>query len=80
MPSPLEDLRCLIFLLKSEQESRLLLESLAAFGTPGNPAMLFAFKHCDALKKQGLSQDAGSFYDPEQDILRMRSLFISLDL
>ncbi|CAK9063151.1 unnamed protein product [Durusdinium trenchii] len=68
-----KDLRCLIFLLKSEQEARLLLESVSSFSTPGNPAMLFAFKHYDALRKENLLQDQSgwSLYDAEQDYARM---------
>eukprot|EP00435_Cladocopium_sp_Y103_P006034 s4401_g1.t4 len=65
-----KDLRCLVFILRSEQDSRLLLDSVESFGTPGNPAMLFAFKHMEALRKEGLQEEHDSgwdLYDPEQD-------------
>mmetsp|Transcript_74424 Transcript_74424/g.150480 ORF Transcript_74424/g.150480 Transcript_74424/m.150480 type:complete len:752 (-) Transcript_74424:51-2306(-) len=69
-----KDLRCLVFILRSEQDSRLLLDSVESFGTPGNPAMLFAFKFADALRKDGLQEEHDSgwdLYDPEQDYARM---------
>ncbi|CAJ1386956.1 unnamed protein product, partial [Effrenium voratum] len=65
-----KDLRCLVLLLRSEQDLRTLQESIGSFGMPGNPAMLFAFTHHEALKNQGLLKepDSGwSFYDPEQE-------------
>lgn len=68
-----KDLRCLVFILRSEQDSRLLVDSVESFGTPGNPAMLFAFKFADALRKDGQEEhDSGwDLYDPEQDYARM---------
>ncbi|OLP90643.1 Phosphoinositide 3-phosphatase [Symbiodinium microadriaticum] len=51
---------------------RLVSEAVAAFGC--NPAMLFATKHFEALKKEGALEvpDSGwCFYDPIQDFARM---------
>ncbi|CAE7819230.1 MTMR2, partial [Symbiodinium sp. CCMP2456] len=69
-----KDLRVLCFFMPTDAEMRLVSEAVAAFGCPGNPAMLFATKHFEALKKEGALEvpDSGwCFYDPIQDSARM---------
>eukprot|EP00931_Biecheleriopsis_adriatica_P066747 TRINITY_DN41035_c0_g1_i1.p1 TRINITY_DN41035_c0_g1~~TRINITY_DN41035_c0_g1_i1.p1 ORF type:complete len:749 (+),score=147.60 TRINITY_DN41035_c0_g1_i1:43-2289(+) len=69
-----KDLRTMVFIVGTERDVRNIRESVAAFGTPGNPAMLFAFKHFDELNRQHASQDLGAgwdIYDPLQEYARM---------
>lgn len=70
-----KDLRTLIFLVTSEADIRTIHEAMNAFGTPGNPSMLFAFKHLDALRRlepAAKDRDSGwAVYDPQQEYARM---------
>lgn len=70
-----KDLRTLVFLVASEADIRTIHEAFSAFGTPGNPSMLFAFKYLDALRRlepAAKDLDVGwAVYDPLQEYARM---------
>uniref|UniRef100_A0A7S4SLR4 Myotubularin phosphatase domain-containing protein n=1 Tax=Alexandrium monilatum TaxID=311494 RepID=A0A7S4SLR4_9DINO len=65
-----KDFRSLALLMRSEDDWRNVLDAVGAFGTPGNPALLFAFKHAEACS--GPEQpDGWGIYDPVTEYTRM---------
>jgi len=70
-----KDLRTLVFLVASEADIRTIHDQINAFGTPGNPSKLFAFKYLDALRRlEPAAKDLDSgwaVYDPLQEYARM---------
>lgn len=68
-----KDLRQLIFLVTTEQDLRNVIDAVTAFSTPGNPTLLFAFKHFDAIRASAQLQepDGWNIYDPLQEYTRM---------
>mmetsp|Transcript_149823 Transcript_149823/g.481246 ORF Transcript_149823/g.481246 Transcript_149823/m.481246 type:complete len:883 (-) Transcript_149823:252-2900(-) len=69
-----KDFRTLVLLPKTEEDIRSTLQAVAAFGVPGNPTLLFAFKHAEAAweSRSGIQDiDGWTLYNPVQEYTRM---------
>merc|ERR1740121_20223 len=69
-----KDLRVLQILLSSDEDVRNIIDAFQAFGTPGNPTLLFAFKHAEVvaqLKPPLAEMDGWQIYDPRAEYSRL---------
>merc|ERR1712232_1052476 len=68
-----KDFRSCSFLMTRDDDMRGILDALGAFGWPGNPTLLFAFKHAEATWAEAprSADDGWKLYDPSTEYVRM---------
>lgn len=69
-----KDLRTLVLLPSTDMDCAMVVDAVAAFGVPRNPALLFAFRHAEAVwanKAMPSENNGWHIYNPAQEYARM---------